>query len=267
VDHIIYGWVFFGIVMALMFWLGSFWHEHPAVHAASPELPGMPIESALPRSGRMALAVLLVAAVTVAPRLAFDAMQQRQASAGPVHIVSPAIASGWLGSAGGLTSWQPSFQGASDEFHGTFRRDGQAVGLYLAYYRSQNFERKLVTSENMLVTTRDPVWAKTRSGEATAQYLSKPLRVASADLFNMHADQRLVVWKWYWIGGYLTDNDFLGKAYTSLIKLLGRGDDSAAIVIYTRKGNPGQAEAALSGFMEAAGPAIEQALRQTREQP
>jgi EpsI family protein len=83
----------------------------------------------------------------------------------------------------------------------------------------------------------------------------------------MHSDQRLVVWKWYWIGGYRSDNDFLGKAYTSLIKLLGQGDDSAAIVIYTKKGAPGQAEAALAGFLETAGPAIEQALRQTREQP
>ena len=27
VDHLIYGWVFFGIVMALLFWVGSRWRE------------------------------------------------------------------------------------------------------------------------------------------------------------------------------------------------------------------------------------------------
>ncbi len=27
VDHLIYGWVFFGVVMLLMFWVGSFWRE------------------------------------------------------------------------------------------------------------------------------------------------------------------------------------------------------------------------------------------------
>ncbi len=27
VDHYIYGWVFFGIVMLLLFWIGSFWRE------------------------------------------------------------------------------------------------------------------------------------------------------------------------------------------------------------------------------------------------
>jgi exosortase A len=267
VDHIVYGWIFFGIVMALMFWVGSFWHEQPAVHAASPDLPGAPIESALPRPWKTVLMALLVAAVTVAPRLALDVMQKHQAAEGPVHIAPLAIASGWMGSAGGLTNWQPRFLGASDEFHGTFRRAGQTVGLYVAYYRHQNSERKLVSSNNVLVSTQDSAWAKTKSGQATAQYLSQPLRVASSELFNMGEDQRLVAWKWYWIGGYLTDNDFLGKAYTSLIKLSGRGDDSAAIVIYARKGAPGQAEAALSGFLEVAAPDIEQALRQTRDQP
>ena len=34
VDHIIYGWVFFGIVMALLFWVGSFWAEAPATRRA-----------------------------------------------------------------------------------------------------------------------------------------------------------------------------------------------------------------------------------------
>ena len=29
VDHIIYGWVFFGLVMLLLFWVGSFWQESP----------------------------------------------------------------------------------------------------------------------------------------------------------------------------------------------------------------------------------------------
>src|SRR5256885_17154333 len=27
IDHIIYGWIFFGVVMLLLFWVGSFWRE------------------------------------------------------------------------------------------------------------------------------------------------------------------------------------------------------------------------------------------------
>src|SRR5665213_4040688 len=37
VDHIIYGWLFFGIVITLMFWIGGHWREDdpPGVHAGS----------------------------------------------------------------------------------------------------------------------------------------------------------------------------------------------------------------------------------------
>ena len=35
VDHLIYGWVFFGIVMLLLFWIGSFWREDVAPAAAA----------------------------------------------------------------------------------------------------------------------------------------------------------------------------------------------------------------------------------------
>ncbi|HKJ89144.1 MAG TPA: exosortase A, partial [Gammaproteobacteria bacterium] len=29
IDHLIYGWIFFGVVMALLFWVGGFWREDP----------------------------------------------------------------------------------------------------------------------------------------------------------------------------------------------------------------------------------------------
>ena len=30
VDHMIYGWIFFGVVMLLLFWVGSLWQEADA---------------------------------------------------------------------------------------------------------------------------------------------------------------------------------------------------------------------------------------------
>jgi hypothetical protein len=33
VDHFIYGWVFFGVVLLLLFWVGSLWAERDEPHA------------------------------------------------------------------------------------------------------------------------------------------------------------------------------------------------------------------------------------------
>ena len=42
IDHLIYGWLFFGLVMLLLFWIGSFWRDpEPAISAQSATLsPG-----------------------------------------------------------------------------------------------------------------------------------------------------------------------------------------------------------------------------------
>ncbi|MGH8559659.1 MAG: exosortase A, partial [Methylococcales bacterium] len=40
VDHLIYGWVFFGIVMLFMFWIGSFWSEARTRDPDRPIPPG-----------------------------------------------------------------------------------------------------------------------------------------------------------------------------------------------------------------------------------
>jgi exosortase A len=36
VDHIIYGWVFFGVVMAAMFWIGAYWRDDEAPRSSAP---------------------------------------------------------------------------------------------------------------------------------------------------------------------------------------------------------------------------------------
>ena len=54
------------------------------------------------------------------------------------------------------------------------------------------------------------------------------------------------------------------KGYTALSRLMGRGDDSAVVIVYTRKERPGEAEAALGAFLRDAGPAIEAMLAETR---
>jgi EpsI family protein len=76
--------------------------------------------------------------------------------------------------------------------------------------------------------------------------------------------QRLLVWHWYWIDGRWVASDHLGKLYLALSRLLGRGDDSAAIFFYAPEDIPGGAEAALEKAVAATGGALRQTLESTR---
>ncbi len=54
VDHFLYGWVFFGIVIGLLFWLGSFWRDPaPSIEQeATGHLNGRPVSVARQRCRR-----------------------------------------------------------------------------------------------------------------------------------------------------------------------------------------------------------------------
>jgi EpsI family protein len=73
---------------------------------------------------------------------------------------------------------------------------------------------------------------------------------------------RLLVWDWYRIAGYDLSNPYLAKALLARDKLLGRGDDSAAIVLaapYDTR--PETAADTLRVFAREMLPAIDNALR------
>jgi exosortase A len=72
VDHLVYGWLFFGLIMFIMFWIGSYWRQDEApvntsanaararMQASAPTLAAAPGAA---RIAPMALAVIAIAAV------------------------------------------------------------------------------------------------------------------------------------------------------------------------------------------------------------
>ena len=75
----------------------------------------------------------------------------------------------------------------------------------------------------------------------------------------------MVVWHWYWINGHMTSSDHVAKAYTAWSRLLGKGDDSAAVVLYATDDQPGGAPAALESFAKAMAKQLDSTLTRTRD--
>jgi EpsI family protein len=173
---------------------------------------------------------------------------------------------GWTATtASGGPRFAPEFKAPSVALYQTLQRDGKTVGLYIAYYRGQDFQRKLVSSENVLVPSTDSDWVDVSRGRRSVTIGSSSRRVATATLRGP-AERRLLAWQWYWIGGTITSSDILAKARIAWQRLTGRGDDSAAIVIDAsiRDGEP--ADATLQAFARDAWPAIDAALKQAQAQ-
>jgi exosortase A len=261
VDHLMYGWVFFGAVILLMFWIGGHWHDDVDAPVTEPPLPTAPIRVASP--GEIQLVGAMVAVATAVWPLGYAAIE-RSDVASPPALSTLGAAGDWSASAAPVADWRPRFQNPASELQQTFTRGGAPVGLYVGYYRNQDSGRKLVSSDNVLVKSDDLVWLRVASGRRPIVVDGQPVDAGTAVLKDQ-TGEALVAWYWYWIDGRLTASDTLAKAHTALSRLTGRGDDGAIVVVYARNGQPGAADAALGSFVRELGPGIRALLERTRD--
>lgn len=264
VDHIIYGWVFFGIIMLAMFMIGARWTDPDDA-----PLPASPHGAQGPVAAKR-LATVLAAALLL---LALPQAMRAQAAGAGAHVqpqlAAPAL-SGWTWKAERLSSWAPGFQNPAAVLHGRYEpvAGGAPVGVYIGYYRGQRQGRQLVTSVNELATGDE--WVRTASGVSvldgqswrTAELRGQALVAVSGDGSGA---PRLRVWQSYWINGRPFVSDWQAKLYGASLSLIGRGDDAAVVIVYADKTSAGPDDGQLRDFLRANWATLDTALRGVRD--
>jgi exosortase A len=261
VDHLIYGWVFFGIVMFVMFWIGSRWREDADAAPAAAHAADTGGAGAAPRPV-VAMALALVAAIAIWP--AFAEYNDR-ATFSPKPVRLDRIAVDWAPAAP-FAAWTPRFAPASARFDGVFQADSgaglQPVGLTVLYYRNQSNGKALISSTNRLVNQND-AWHQVGSSMRGENAGTGPLAVRETRLQG--AAGAILVWQWNWIGQQATANNYVGKLWQAKEKLLFRGDDGAAVLVSAPyMADPEEARKAMRAFLGANRGAIDAALLAAR---
>jgi len=271
VDHVVYGWVFFGVVLFMLFVAGGRWAESPA----PAPVPG-PAQQAEPSRARVdawiiALVATALVLLTAVPPFMQQEIAEREPATGPSLAAPATLSRGWQTSPDPISDWQAKLANPSAEIDAVYVHDSLApVGLRLAYYRHQGYERKLGDSGTLLTRSDDWRWVRVAEGRRVVAIEGRPVAVRTARLHRF-ADpgtqqSALVPWQLYWVNGSLTTSDAAAKALVALNRLLGRGDDAAVIIVYTRSAAPGIAEQTLETFLQQNLKAIEAMLQQARSQ-
>jgi EpsI family protein len=225
--HILYGWVFFGVVVAILFTIGSFWREDNASLIRARPLDG----SWPPRNGHRSVRGMLVLAASAVLFVAgawrsLDAAMQSEINDRRVALLPLEATNGWHRLETPITDWRPRYIGQSGEIHQTFVSSQGAIGVYIAYYVRLAQDRELISSGNTLVRADDVRWKQTALGSANLDSADASLKARSAELAGANGS-RLEVLQWYWIGGWFTANPYFAKVLLAWSKLHGGDGDSA----------------------------------------
>ncbi|MEW6589952.1 MAG: exosortase A [Pseudomonadota bacterium] len=226
VDHLIYGWVFFGFVMLLLFWIGSFWREddRPQVSpatAANAQGMGAPRPLAVAVAATLAVALVwpaYAAWLSSRPLPSMPALQvQAQGGWQPVEA---------------FTDWAPHWVGADRQVRQAYAEAGHRVMLELNYYVTQRQDAELVNSQNFMIRQKDLLWSNVGEGVARVEIGGVSRAVRQAKLRGA-SGQRLLVWQWNLVNGVPVASDHRAKWMLALDRVRMRRDDGLSVLIAT----------------------------------
>ncbi len=223
VDHLLYGWLFFGIVIGVMFYLGSFWRDSDNIQSVQKNKNQLHLVRS--KTTAAIVPVLVVIFIVIWPLKVFlqdnESIPKNFAS-----IAHPSI-SGWEYSESSLTSWRPDYQGFDMEFNATYNKGSKDMMLYVGHYVEQRQDAELINANNVLVNEKNKQWRNLRQGQLEVELLGQPLLISTAIIASQANFYKIAYF-------YDMNNQFsVGKLKTKLIEAKARlfGESTAGSVV------------------------------------
>ncbi|WP_227817235.1 exosortase A [Nitrogeniibacter aestuarii] len=215
VDHLIYGWVFFGFVILFMFWVGNRWAE--------PEPSGDSLAVPVARERRGAYAGALVACVCLVASAALATLSTPIERQLDVSLELPADLNGWQPAQG--LNYRPSLNGYRAYAERTYASEVGIIGIHVGVYAHQVPGKELVHWSNRLTPKEDDVWRVIDQRRVRLDGIE-----AERMLFDSPR-RRLTVWSWYQIGDRAVSGEVMAKLLTAQRRVLTGSDAGARIVV------------------------------------
>lgn len=241
VDHLIYGWVFFGVVMMGMFALANRWRE---------PLPAVPltvagvVDNSRPVRTRWVAVLPVLLAVALLPVAA--AKLDGPVADYSLRVDLPAAARGWTVDDPTSLGYRPRYLGARGQEGAVYRGpDGRPVLAYVAWYAEQRDGREMVGWGNGVV---DP------GSSGTLIVAEREIATGIGPVRETRlktAEGPVRVWRWYRVNGLHAVGDIEVKLRLAVDRLTAQGDGSAVIVLATRETEAHEDEARLRQFLSA----------------
>lgn len=239
VDHLIYGWVFFGLVMFVLFGIGGLFHDSQQPATKQPALKHNGGEKYSSGINRQHASVLFISILLVAIWPAW-ASQTGPSSVTPTmesiseySILPDSIATTATLPTANFNQWEPIVKGFDFRLNAIYEAGTDTAVKASAYlYINQTQGKEMISSSNVLVKNRDNTWRVTSSeNQKIVTNNGVPVPIQETTLHS--SAKNIVIWKWYAVGNQYSANPLQVKMLELLYKAQFKPTLSTIYIIYT----------------------------------
>lgn len=245
IDHFVYGWVFFGIVIFAVFAIGTLFSD---VGRQTSPRPVATNSTDVARGATLPVIVLLLLAGVFGPRLLLALNDAGRPLAAPIAL--PSIA-GWVGPEPVEQRLGAEFDGADDYLAGLYRNEeGRTVVLELVYFQGERDDTELVSQVNSLFNKKQ--WKQIAYRQRRAPKDGIATDVYEMELRATDTETDYLVWQWYDAAGRRSARRLPIKLAQAAARLAGDHLGGMSVSVRTKFDDAPAARAALAAFSSAA---------------
>lgn len=226
-DHLIYGWIFFGLTMFVIFWFGSLLRSSRWERGAKLDDGQQQSIQRMHRNNEFVVEakiaanidlirpwIYLIAVISIFAVLDYQSRNPQQYQSANIDVYfKPSVE--WKVHEPMKREWQPLFRGANaSQLIHYINDQSQEIDLYYAWYAQETQHAKLISSTNLAYNADRWNLSKKKIQNIKAQ--NKNIRCLEYDLFNRFG--RRIVWRWYRINGIDTASAIYAKMLITYYK-------------------------------------------------
>jgi len=226
VDHIVYGWIFFAIVLLVFIAIAMTFTNRGLTDGYIDFTKKYWSVNQKIRLRYFAVPLGISAIIVISAPFYISVIEQRYQTFANNRITFDAET--WGKDVSMSASWKPQYSGASQVFHlHREAQDFEAIDTYAAYYQYQTQGSEMIRFGNGV--DQQAGWTRVESRKITTRI--NGANVSVNEILLQSAGQKRLVWYWYWVDGRITASNYKTKLFDAKAKLLGGRLDSAVIAL------------------------------------
>ncbi len=243
-DHILYGWIFFSLVILLLIAIGMSFVDK------GNRLPALPLVVGARGAPWRSAAVCGIAVLLASLGPAYGARLDREFRASaPLLARSPTVSPPWRLVGRDAAGWHPLVHDADRELVESFAAPGTGVvDRFVALYRLRAIGNAMTRGDTRVADDR--VWQLNEQGRTETSVDGRRVGVTSSQLVS--GPYRRLVWSFYLVDGQIAAGLLKAKLLQARAVLLRHASVGAFVAISASEDDPDrQAAAALARFLRA----------------